>query len=727
MGDAPLTLRELRALPVSRLTGVGTALEERLAIMGIASVLDVLQHYPRRYIDRTHRSEISALEVGEEATVFGEVRRVHGRRTRNGRALVEVVVTDGTSFLTCTFFNQAWRERQLSPDTEVALFGKVDVYRGKRQMTNPVVDVVGRSGESDRTGRVVPIYPQSGKADIATWQMARLVQDALRRCAKRGFADPVSPRARADLELETRDAAYRSIHQPEFIGVVRDARKRLIFDEFLRMQVGLVARKRAVAATQSGIRHRLDGGLVAAFHARLPFELTGDQRDAIAEIERDLASRAPMHRLLQGDVGSGKTVVALSALLVAVQGGYQGAFMAPTEVLAEQHYLSASAMLADLAVASSDSLLVERPVRVELLTNRTTAAERRRLVGGLERGDVDIVVGTHALLYGDAPFSRLGVVVIDEQHRFGVEQRALLTGRAGTASATGVDTEAEAPPQPDVLVMTATPIPRTAAMLIYGDLDKSELREMPPGRTPITTTVVGPNPLERAAAYATLRAEIDGGRQAYVVCPLVDGSPKIEAKAATEELERLRTEELADVRISLLHGQLPAREKETVMDAFRRGEIDVLVATTVVEVGVDVPNATVMIVEDADRFGLSQLHQLRGRVGRGGGASWCFLFADPQTPESQERMAAMAASTDGFVLAERDLEIRGSGEVFGDRQSGFSDLKLGRIPRDEELVLLARGFAEQLLDDDPDLEQVSELREEVEDLLGDAVEFLFKS
>ena len=281
--------------------------------------------------------------------------------------------------------------------------------------------------------------------------------------------------------------------------------------------------------------------------------------------------------------------------------------------------------------------------------------------------------------------------------------------------------------EPDVLVMTATPIPRTAAMLVYGDLDRSELREMPPGRTPITTSVVLPNPLERAAAYATLRAEVEAGRQAYVVCALVEGSAKIEAKAATEEFERLQAEELAGLRLALLHGQLPAKEKEPVMESFRRGEIDVLVATTVIEVGVDVPNATVMIVEDADRFGLSQLHQLRGRVGRGGGASWCFLFADPQTPDSQERMAAMAASTDGFLLAEKDLEIRGSGEVFGERQSGFSDLKLARIPRDEELVLLARGFAEQLLDDDPDLERASELREEVEDLLGDAVEFLFKS
>ena len=324
-------------------------------------------------------------------------------------------------------------------------------------------------------------------------------------------------------------------------------------------------------------------------------------------------------------------------------------------------------------------------------------------------------MGTHALIYGEVELARLGVAVIDEQHRFGVEQRALLRGAA------------DEPDQPDVLVMTATPIPRTAAMLVYGDLDKSELREMPPGRTPVTTQVIGPSPLERTTAYERLRTEVDAGRQAYVVCPLVEGSPRTEAKAATEELERLGEEELAGLRLGLLHGQLPAREKETVMDAFRSGELDVLVATTVVEVGVDVPNATVMVVEDADRFGLSQLHQLRGRIGRGGGQSWCFLFADPSTPEADARMEAVAGSTDGFLLAERDLEIRGAGEVFGERQAGFSDLKLGRIPRDEPIVLEARAVAEQILDTDPTLSEHAQLREEVEDLLGEAVEFLFKS
>jgi ATP-dependent DNA helicase RecG len=395
--------------------------------------------------------------------------------------------------------------------------------------------------------------------------------------------------------------------------------------------------------------------------------------------------------------------------------------MAPTEVLAEQHHLSISRFLEGLTVSSEGTLMGERPVRVELLTNRTGAAGRRKLSAALAAGAVDIVVGTHALIYDSVTFPSLGVAVIDEQHRFGVEQRALLRAKGPSGGEGGEG------PEPDVLVMTATPIPRTAAMLIYGDLDKSELREMPPGRTPITTEVVLPSPLEREAAYRRLREQVTAGRQAYVVCPLVEGSDKVEAKAATEEAARLEAEELEGLRVGLLHGQMPQVDKEQTMARFRARQLDVLVSTTVIEVGVDVPNATVMVIEDADRFGLSQLHQLRGRVGRGGGESWCFLFADPQTPEAEARLQAMADSTDGFLLAERDLEIRGAGEVFGERQAGFTDLKLGRIPRDEPVVLEARRVAEQVLEADPGLARHRQLAEEVEDLLGDDVEFLFKS
>ncbi len=730
-----LTLRELAAHPVSELRAVGTKLDERLAEMEIRTALDLLQHYPRRYHDRTKQAEIAELEVGEEATVFAEVKKIRGARTRQGRAVVEAEVFDGSSYLRVVFFNQGWREKQLPVGTEAAFFGRVEYRRSRRQMTNPIVDILDRVGEN--TGAIVPVYPQSGKAEVFTWQLRKLVAACLEKTKLRGFAEPLGMQLLDEHGLVDRTRAYRGIHRPETHDDHRRAAKRLKFDEFVRMQVGLVARKRALEREQTGIRHTVDGPLVESFHTRLPFALTGDQRRATDEIFRDLASAAPMHRLLQGDVGSGKTVVALSALLVAVQGGHQGAFMAPTEVLAEQHFVTSRRLLEDLVVPTDTTLVGERPVRVELITNRTGAADRRRLADGLRDGEIDIVVGTHALIYGEVDFAKLGVAVIDEQHRFGVEQRALLRG-IGTTSLAQARSEpgyegSSAPPSgtlaagPDVLVMTATPIPRTAAMLVYGDLDKSELREMPPGRTPVTTQVIGPSPLERSVAYERLRTEVEAGRQAYVVCALVEDSPRTEAKAATEELERLREEELAGVRLGLLHGQLPADDKEAVMDTFRAGELDVLVATTVIEVGVDVPNATVMIVEDADRFGLSQLHQLRGRIGRGGGESWCFLFAEPSTPEAMARMEAVSASTDGFLLAERDLEIRGAGEVFGERQAGFSDLKLGRIPRDERIVLDARAVAEHILDDDPTLTVHAQLREEVEDLLGDAVEFLFKS
>ncbi len=730
-GAGPLTLRELRGKPVTELKGVGDALAGRLAAMDITTVLDVLTHYPRRYVDRTKRSDIASLTVGEEATVFGEVRKVSSRRTRQGRALVEVSVTDGESFLACTFFNQAWRERQLAVGTEAAFFGKLDVYRGKRQMTNPVVDVIGRAGTGDdKTGVIVPIYPQSGKAEVFTWQLRAIVKEVLRRCGERTLADPVPPaeldgdhdgNGDADEVLCSRWDAYQWIHAPADMAQAQRARARLVFDEFLRMQLGLVARKRALEANARGITHTVDGTLAPKFLASLPFDLTGDQRRANAEIAADMARPIPMHRLLQGDVGSGKTVVALTMLLHAVEGGYQGALMAPTEVLAEQHYLSARRMLDGLTVDAAGTGLFEannqeRPLSVALLTNRTTAGERRTLKQGLLDGSIDIVVGTHALLYEGVDFKALGAVVVDEQHRFGVEQRSMLRDKGDDH--TGM---------PDVLVMTATPIPRTAAMLVYGDLDRSELREMPPGRTPITTRVVGPEPIDRAVAYEQLRSEVERGHQAYVVCPLVEGSDKVQAKAVTAEFERLQHEELRGLRLGLLHGQMPGREKEAVMASFRDGDVDVLVSTTVIEVGVDVPNATVMVIEDADRFGLSQLHQLRGRVGRGGGESWCFLLADASTDESQARLEAMASSTDGFALAERDLEIRGAGEVFGERQSGFSDLKIARIPRDQAMVGRARTAAERILDADPGLARSRTLADEVEDLLGEQVEFLFKS
>ncbi|HMK10525.1 MAG TPA: ATP-dependent DNA helicase RecG, partial [Acidimicrobiales bacterium] len=462
------------------------------------------------------------------------------------------------------------------------------------------------------------------------------------------------------------------------------------------------------------IAHVLDGELVTRFHERLPFPLTGAQRRVIGQIEDDLADPRPMHRLLQGDVGAGKTVVAVSALLVAVQGGHQGALMAPTEVLAEQHALGVRSLLSDLAVPDPTTLTGDRPLRVELLTNRTTAAERRRIAAGLADGSVDLLIGTHALIQEGVALRSLGVVVIDEQHRFGVEQRALLRakGRDGAV--------------PDVLVMTATPIPRTAAMTVYGDLDVSVLDEMPPGRTPIITKWAR-SELDATQAWDEVRAEVAVGHQAYVVCPLIEESDKLEVASATETFERLQAAELKGLRLALLHGRLPAPEKAAIFEAFRAGSIDVLVATTVIEVGVDVPNATAMVVLDASRFGIAQLHQLRGRVGRGAAASVCWLIDDGAAEGAEARLEALVKTTDGFELAEVDLELRGEGTIMGERQKGRSDLRLASLRRDREMVGIARDAAFEIVDTPGGIAAQPGLADELRLFVGDEeAEFLLK-
>jgi ATP-dependent DNA helicase RecG len=496
------------------------------------------------------------------------------------------------------------------------------------------------------------------------------------------------------------------------------ARKRLVFDELLRVQLALVLRKRELERRSVGIAHRSDGQLVRQFVDRLPYRLTSAQDRVIDEITTDLVTPAPMHRLLQGDVGAGKTVVAVCALLTAVDGGHQGALMAPTAVLAEQHHLGIKDLLDGFTVPDeSGSLFADRELRVELLTNRTTAAERRRLAERLADGTVDILIGTHALLEDAVAFRSLGVVVIDEQHRFGVEQRAALRGKgAGEAV-------------PDVLVMTATPIPRTAAMTVYGDLDVSILDELPPGRTPIETEWVrtdGPDGTPtldaetgHAAVWDVVRSEVAAGRQVYVVCPLVEESEKLEVRSAEETFEELQGGELHGLRLGLLHGRVRADDKEAVMAQFRAGDIDVLVATTVIEVGVDVPNATVMVILDADRFGIAQLHQLRGRVGRGAVHSRCFLVGSGATPEAEARLGAMVRTTDGFELAEIDLDLRGEGTLMGERQKGRNDLRLASLRRDREWVAKARDAAFHIVDGDPDMARHAGLLDEVQLLLGD--------
>ena len=702
-------LRQLAGVSVDVLNGVGPKRLAGLHEMGINTVLDLLTHYPRRYLDRSNQVSIRELEVGAEALVLATVKRSESRKTRQGPMMVEVDVFDGSGYLKATFFKQPWRAKQLPPGTEVAFFGRITVFKGNRQMTNPVVDLVGK-----RTGKIVPLYPQSEKSGLTTWELGEWMQEALQRAGE--FADPVPETYLDQLDLIHRTVAMRNIHEPESMGAAQQARRRLAFDELLRLQMLLVLRKRAVERDSVGIQHNVNAALAAQFICSLPFPLTAAQIRANAEIAADLEGPLPMHRLLQGDVGAGKTLVAVNAMLIGVQSGHQAALMAPTEVLAEQHYAGIRELLskAELTVGHGGGLFTERPVSVKLLTNRTTASERRELATGLLNGSVDILIGTHALLGDLVEFSSLGVVVIDEQHRFGVEQRAALKAKGD-----GRD--------PDVLVMTATPIPRTAAMTVYGDLDSTVLDELPPGRTPIETHWVR-GELEVAAAYAHIRNEIVAGRQAYVVCPLVEGSEKIQARSATETFEELSGGELHAVRLGLLHGQMPSKDKEAVMAEFRAQKIDVLVATTVIEVGVDVPNATVMVIIDADRFGIAQLHQLRGRVGRGAHSSFCYLLSDTTTADGEARLTAVEASTDGFELAEVDLELRGEGTILGTRQKGKTDLKLASLRRDKALVGEARRVAIAIVADDPTLGRHEELAEEMKLFVDDdEAAFLFKS
>ena len=706
-----LTLRDLADIDVARLKGVGEKKQASLAAIDVSNLLDLLTTYPRRWVDRTNEARLADLVPGEEALVLVTVRSVSKRMTRNRRTMVNVNVGDGSGRMDLVFFNQPWRERQLRVGLQIALFGKADIYRGGLQMSNPVVDLIG-----DRTGRIVPIYPQSEKAQINTWEMAGWIEETLRRCRERGITDSVPSSVLQRLGLMSRYDAFTNIHLPESIKDKENARRRLAFDELLRVQLVLVLRKRKMERDERGFGHSVDGDLVRRFYEALPFPLTGAQERVIEEINTDLAAPHPMHRLLQGDVGSGKTIVAVATMLAAVQSSNQAALMAPTEVLAEQHATGVRALLADVSVPDSGNLFGDRPLRIELLTNRVTGADRKEVLLGLADGSVDIVIGTHALIQEAVDFSSLGAVVVDEQHRFGVEQRAAL--RAKT-----VDSAV-----PDMLVMTATPIPRTAAMTVYGDLDVSVLDELPPGRTPIKTHWAN-GPLMETGVWAEVRDQASEGRQAYVVCPLIGESEKLEVASAEETLERLAHDELSGLRLGLLHGRLSASDKEATMESFRSGDLDVLVATTVIEVGVDVPNATVMVILDADRFGIAQLHQLRGRVGRGEHESTCWLVTQQhEDGDGNTRIEALVATTDGFELAEVDLDLRGEGTLMSTSQKGRSDLKLASLRRDRKLVELARQAAFEIVDSDPDLAGHLDLGDELQLIFSESdEEFLSKS
>jgi ATP-dependent DNA helicase RecG len=725
------SLGYLSAIGVEHLKAASARKVTALNAAGIESILDLVWHYPRRYIDRSRQAEVADLVTGDKVVVLATVKRVALKKTKQGRALVDVEVADATGVLRVVFFNQAWRAKQLNVGTEALFDGTIDTYRGERQMTNPVVDVlVGAQGQRSgyqKTDRVIAIYPQSAKVGLTSWNYGVLIEEALRRTV--AFADPLEDAELDRYDLLDRSSAMRAIHQPETLEEVEPARRRLAFDELFRLQLALRLRRAQLQRDARGIAHRVDpreaepgadaSSFVGQFLGSLGFEPTAAQRRVIAEIFGDLAAALPMNRLLQGDVGSGKTVVAVASMLAAVQGGHQAALMAPTEVLAEQHYLGISALLENFVVLDPERLGGTRALEVRLLTGSVPAAKRRGIAEGIANGDVDIVIGTQALLSADVSFGDLGVVVVDEQHRFGVQQRAALR-ESGRRSKAGAD--------PDLLIMTATPIPRTAAMVAFGDLEMSVLDEMPAGRTPIVTHWAQSD-LEELEAWGRVREEISKGRQAYVVCPLVEGSDRLVARSATQEFERLGVEELAGLRLGLMHGQMKTPEKEAVMAAFRRHDLDVLVATTVIEVGVDVPNATVMVIEDAGRFGIAQLHQLRGRVGRGANQSYCYVLSGEETSlDAKTRLGALEASTDGFALAEIDLDLRGEGTILGSRQKGRSDLTLAKLSRDQDLMDMARELAVEIVGEHGSLAERRQLADELEITLDpEDAAFLFKS
>ncbi len=703
----PLTLPDLSNIPLSRLKGIGPKKESSLNSLDIFSVLDILTHFPRRYIDRTNEAKISSLQVGEEGMILVEILNVYKQKTRNRRSLVTAKVTDQTGNVTLTFFNQPWREKQLKVGTEVIIFGKLDQYRGEYRMVNPVVDLIG-----DKTGKFIPVYAQSGKAGLSTWEFCNWTKDALDKSKVRGFAEPLPSAIREQYDLVSRDNAYSSIHNPKNLGEMLTARKRLVFDELLRIQLLLVARKRQLELATQGISHDFSGDLVNKLIESLPFEPTNAQSKAIAEIFQDLRASYPMHRLLQGDVGSGKTLVAIAALLSVVEAGKQGSIMAPTEVLAEQHFVSAKELLGSFILMDSTNLLGERKLNISLLTSQTSEKDAKEIRAKLRRGEIDIIVGTHSLIQESVEFADIGLAVVDEQHRFGVDQRAALRNKGNSAAI------------PDLLVMTATPIPRTAAMTVYGDLDVSILNELPEGRIPVETRRVADTP----ELWKEVKAQILEGRQVFIVCPLIDESENIDTTSAEATYHRLKDAELREMSVGLLHGRMHPSEKQNVMDSFRNGELNALVSTTVIEVGVNIPNATAMVILGAERFGIAQLHQLRGRVGRGSFQSICYLVSNSHTSETDARLQALVDSNDGFHLAEIDLELRGEGTVMGAEQKGRTDLRIASLRRDKEWVSHARNAANALLDLAQQGEDISLLIEEMDLFFKEEkVEYLFKS
>lgn len=699
-GDEPIPSHPMRFdfgfdAPVQRLQGVGGAKAAQLARLRIATVRDLLYHFPRAY---RPVKKISELMYGDDATIIAQVSHINDYRTRNGFQITDIVLMDPTGGITAKFFKQPWVAKQLRPRQFVVVSGKVDRDLNKLSFKSPEYEVLTR--ELQRlldTAHVYPVYPLT-EGVKANW-LRKTEREVVRFWADK-VVDPIPASLRQSAQLMPLPLALREIHFPTSMERMEDARHRFAFEELLYIQLGVFRQRRQWRA-EPGCRLKLEDDFLARYESGLPFPLTAAQKRAIGEIFGDIQNTAPMSRLLQGDVGAGKTVVALAALLIAVLNRTQAVLMAPTEILAEQHYKTITQLLPGIAEK------IGITPRVRLLTGSLKAKEKLTAQQEIATGEVNIAIGTHALIQEAVSFQNLSLAVVDEQHRFGVGQRSAIRQKGYAPETTtsangdgGQNTEHIEDRRPHILVMSATPIPRTLALTVYGDLDLSILDEMPPGRIPIMTKWLEPK--ERERAYAFIRKQIGEGRQAFVICPLIQESEAIDAKAAVEEYDRLQNQVYPDLRVGLIHGKLRPADKDAVMNDFRDHKVDILVATSVVEVGIDVPNATVMLIEGADRFGLAQLHQFRGRVGRGAHQSYAMLLADKSGSTSDERLKVIESTQDGFKLAEADLLLRGPGEFFGTKQSGLPDLKVAQLT-DVKLLEQARRVAQDIFERDPEL------------------------
>lgn len=671
--------------PMTIVSGVGKKAAENLSKLGINTIRDALYTFPRRYIDYSALKPISQLRYDEEVTVIGTIYSTNVRPTKNPKnKILEAVLGDGTGTIKLSFFNQQWLQKSLKPQMQVQVSGKVDQFLGRLIFNSPEWEPLEANALS--TGRIVPVYGLT--AGLSNKNMRKWMYNAVGYGARR-VEDPLPEKLRKRLKLLNTNDALVGLHFPDSQEELAQARRRLAFEELLLMQLGF-RKQRADWQSQQGVPLPSSDGWLETALATLPFTLTGAQRRVLNEIRSDIATDNPMNRLVQGDVGSGKTAVAAMAMAAAINNGAQAALMAPTSILAEQHYTGIRKLLANVPGIDWGD---ENQSAVRLLQGATPAKERREILAGLLDGSVKILIGTHAVIQDTVEFANLGLAVIDEQHRFGVQQRAALRGKGQN---------------PHLLVMTATPIPRSLALTVYGDLDVSIIDEMPPGRQPIQTRVVYPQ--ERERCYQFIRSQIEKGRQAYIICPLVEDTGKVVAKAAVDEHKRLSNKVFPDLSLSLLHGRMKPSEKDAIMDEFRSGQSQILVSTSVIEVGVDVPNSTIMLIEGANRFGLAQLHQFRGRVGRGEHKSFCLLMTEstdgqPISAEDiSERLKVMESTTDGFVLAEKDLEIRGPGDFMGTRQAGYQELHMAQLS-DLGMIASARNEADKLFKSDPNLEK----------------------